>query len=51
MASSTCLADKDASQLDQGDVSCFICMSILIEPVTMPCQHTMCMVSDFFFEF
>ena len=35
MTSSTCLADKDASQLDQGDVSCFIRMRILIEPAAL----------------
>ncbi|TRY75306.1 hypothetical protein TCAL_01650 [Tigriopus californicus] len=30
--------------LDVSDVLCHICLSILIEPVTMPCQHRMCKV-------
>lgn len=30
--------------MDLGDFMCHICLSILIEPVTMPCKHTMCKV-------
>ena len=30
--------------LDLSDVACHICLGILIEPVTLPCQHRMCKV-------
>lgn len=30
--------------MDLSDYMCTICMGILIEPVTMPCKHTMCKV-------
>ena len=32
--------------MDLSDYMCTICMGILIEPVTMPCKHTMCKVSE-----
>lgn len=31
-------------QLDLSDVGCNICLGILIEPVTLPCEHRMCKV-------
>ncbi|XP_064103023.1 E3 ubiquitin-protein ligase rnf168-like [Macrobrachium nipponense] len=35
--------DLKLSQLTLEDVICPICLSILVEPVTMPCSHSLCM--------
>lgn len=34
---------RDFNKLSPSDVLCPICLSIFIEPVTMPCKHTLCM--------
>lgn len=33
---------KERSKRDRSDFMCPICLSILIEPVTMPCKHCLC---------
>jgi hypothetical protein len=30
-------------RIDLSDLMCPICLSIFIEPVSMPCQHVLCM--------
>ena len=32
-----------ADRIDLADLMCPICLSIYIEPVSMPCQHVLCM--------
>ncbi|XP_076067513.1 E3 ubiquitin-protein ligase RNF169-like isoform X3 [Oratosquilla oratoria] len=43
MASSSKGKSRSLNDLCLGDVICPICISILIEPVTMPCKHCLCM--------
>ncbi|XP_042206844.1 E3 ubiquitin-protein ligase rnf168-like isoform X2 [Homarus americanus] len=38
-----CGSGPDSRELSISDVMCPICLSILIEPVTMPCSHSLCM--------
>ena len=33
-----------AGKLELDSVGCPICLEILIEPITMPCDHRMCKV-------
>ncbi|CAM1331019.1 RNF168 (predicted) [Pycnogonum litorale] len=35
--------ELNGNSIRLSDVMCPVCLSILIEPVTMPCQHELCM--------
>ena len=35
-----------ALTMDVSDFLCHICLGVLIEPVTMPCKHRICQVSE-----
>jgi len=39
----TKLAEGETNMITLADCSCPICLSILIEPVTMPCNHVLCL--------
>ncbi|RXG68627.1 E3 ubiquitin-protein ligase [Armadillidium vulgare] len=42
METSKYLEDIDQESLTLVDVTCPICLSIMIQPITMPCHHSLC---------